>query len=564
MKKIFLLVCMAASLTIEAATQVTVAQFISYADTETAYRLRGWITREYNATYGSYYVADASGEILMYNPSNRASFTFGVGDTITIEGVYAKWGSTHEIKAPTIIEVKHPTEEEDDDTIDCSGIDYNQTYVDFETAFACGWDNWIGKTLTFMNGFYLCDRDNNIVAPSRLRAPEEYGEEGTKAYENAVTRNANMQCQLTGLSFESGCRLGAMIQSGLQAKVVAANQLQALNTPPVNYWLFLSPPQRKGGDTLLVCAANLQNFFVTLGGYAGAENETQLERQKTKISKALYAIDADIYALCELEQGPRAATELVSLLNALAGKEQYDWIDEGFTYYDGLMICYIYRTDKVQPYGNYIMPYTSAAMKYREAIQCFEQNSTGERFNLALNHFYAKTSKEDSYRVENMNSLINKFYSATNNDEDILVVGDLNAYTMEESNLKLTRDKGYTDLLMKYAPQGYSYVYNGLVGYLDHAYCNPSMESQVLSAEPCHFNADAYYRMGYKYDTSMSFERYADHDPILITLQLGKKSPTEAIEIQTDKVPATKIIENGRVVIIRGGMRYTVTGIRLQ
>ena len=480
------------------------------------------------------------------------------GDTLTIKAIYSEYNSNPQVASAIYISNRDYVEPAPDP------IDYTKTEVDFATDFREGWDGWIGKTLTFTNDFYLCDTYNKVVAYERLRSPEEYGDNNddtevpTEAYNKAVEHNAWASCTLSGVSFYGEYRGGTIIR-GLQATVTAANQLTATNSPTIIYNELPTVRPDLGAANVVVCAANIENFFVTLGGYAGAGTEANLAVQKAKISKALAHMDADIYALCEVEQGPLAATELVRLLDSIAGKNQYDWVNAGYATYDGLMVCYIYRSDKVQPYGSYLTPYTYAPMKYRMAIQGFEHLESGERFNLSLNHFYAKKSKKDSDRQENMQYLLNKLPSVTS-DPDILVVGDLNAYTNEESNLMLTR-QGYVDLLMKYAPQGYSYVYDNLVGYLDHAYATASMAAQVTKAVPYHLNADTWSKHEYsKGDNSMY--RYADHDPILVGLHFGE-DPT-AIENVKAAEKARKELRNGQIVILRGDQTFTVTGQRVK
>lgn len=436
-----------------------------------------------------------------------------------------------------------------------------QQQVDFDRDFT-DWSEWVGKTVTFTNDFYVSDVSNRVIASHRLRSPEEYGEEGTAAYMAAETQNEHDACYLTGISLRTDCRPGTVIR-GLTAKVTAVNTLQAQSALEIIYNELPTMRPSLGNANVVVCGANIENFFVTLGGYAGASNESQLATQKTKISKALVHMDADIYALCEVEEGPRAAPVLVDAMNQLVGGDDYDWIDAGFDYYDGVMVCFVYRKETIRPYGNYIKPYSYGTYAPREAIQCFEHISTGERFNISLSHFKAKSSSydTDNTRQQNMSYLVNKISTALQNDPDILVMGDLNAYTMEESNLMLSRDEGFVDLLMRDDPTGYSYVYQNLVGYLDHAYCSPNMSPQVTRAVSYHLNADTQKSYGYAYGNT-SMYRYADHDPILVGLRLGNDTK-EGIEATKSFMPAQKEIRNGQIVVIRGGVVYTITGQRL-
>ena len=60
-------------------------------------------------------------------------------------------------------------------------------------------------------------------------------------------------------------------------------------------------------------------------------------------------------------------------------------------------------------------------------------------------------------------------------DPDYLIIGDLNAYAMEDPIAAL-KDAGYTDLIQTFlGADAYSYVYYGQAGYLDHALANASL-----------------------------------------------------------------------------------------
>ena len=383
-------------------------------------------------------------------------------------------------------------------------------------------------------------------------------------YTNAETHNSWATCSLSGVYLRSGARPGTIIR-GLKARVTSANNLQAVETPTIIYNELPTQRPDLGNANVVVCGTNIENFFVTLGGYAGASNETQLNYQKQKISNGLYHINADVYAICEMEQGDRAVPVMVAAMNNLAGADVYDWVNAGFPYADAVMVCFIYRKDKMAPVGNYMSPYSSGTYYYREGIQGFKHLASGEKFVVSINHFKAKSSSYDTdgTRQQNMRNLISKLPDAAAIDPDILVMGDLNAYTNEESNLLLSRDKGYVDLLMRDDPMGYSYVYQNLVGYLDHAYCSPSMAPQVTKAVPYHLNADTQKSYEYSYGNTTMY-RYSDHDPILVGLHLGGEDTPSAIDNESTAVNPQKLMRNGQIIIIRSGVEYTITGARLK
>ncbi len=58
--------------------------------------------------------------------------------------------------------------------------------------------------------------------------------------------------------------------------------------------------------------------------------------------------------------------------------------------------------------------------------------------------------------------------------------------------MNVIRSAGYTDLVARQAGagKGYSYVFSGQSGYLDHALANASLARQVRGAVEWHINAD--------------------------------------------------------------------------
>jgi len=121
---------------------------------------------------------------------------------------------------------------------------------------------------------------------------------------------------------------------------------------------------------------------------------------------------------------------------------------------------------------------------------------------------------------------------------------------MEDPIVALT-SAGYTDLIAAFGgPGAYSYVFDGQLGYLDHALANSSLLPRITGVTEWHINADEVNLFDYNDDIrdpgEASFEResgvlpiYADdalrssdHDPLLIGLNLadpqGDKQDTVA------------------------------------
>ena len=82
-------------------------------------------------------------------------------------------------------------------------------------------------------------------------------------------------------------------------------------------------------------------------------------------------------------------------------------------------------------------------------------------------------------------------------------------------------------------------------------------------AVPYHLNADTpKSKFGYtKGDHSMY--RYSDHDPILVGLKLRGSEGLIENRASTES-SVQKILSNGQIIIIRGGVEYTITGQKVK
>ena len=155
--------------------------------------------------------------------------------------------------------------------------------------------------------------------------------------------------------------------------------------------------------------------------------------------------------------------------------------------------------------------------KSRPALaQTFEENATGARFTVAVNHLKSKGSACNDIgdpdagdgqgncsgtRTRAAQALVD--WLATDptgsGDPDFLIMGDLNSYAQEDpiDAIKAGSDDtagtgdDYVNLIAAY--QGlyaYSYTFDGQAGYLDHALANASMSAQVTGAADWHINSD--------------------------------------------------------------------------
>lgn len=406
--------------------------------------------------------------------------------------------------------------------------------VEFPASFEAGWEQYVGKMVQITTPLYVCGNyyDSLILATERLYVPEEKAvglANGDSTQYWAIKKSnrekiISLSCNIRNYEV----RTGAVVKN-LQARVVAPGKLVTGATPKfINNKPEPKPKMPKKG--LLVCAANIQNYFYDLGGYAQRKTtKKQQVMQTQKICKAFKQIDADIYALCEIQKGDSAAQMLVDAMNKIAKKERYAYVSHGWSNSDMISCGYIYRMDKVRPYGDLQYAYKDTTSHYRYRLMAcgFEEIESGEKFVLNVNHLRSKRgtgAESNEKRMANVDSLLVMLDKIEQEqlfgDSDVLLVGDYNAYTQEEPIQTLVR-AGYADMVMRDDSTGYSYVYHSEAGYLDRVFASESMAKQVKNVAVYHLNADYFYSRGFKRGLDDTMYRYADHDPILVRVELS-------------------------------------------
>jgi uncharacterized protein len=332
------------------------------------------------------------------------------------------------------------------------------------------------------------------------------------------------------------------------------------------------------GGRLTVTSYNVLNYFATIDTTAssssgpcgpsgtldcrGADSEQERVRQLTKIVAGLEEIDADVAGLIEIENDEGLATEqIVEALNETTAPGTYDAVDTGYIGTDAIKVALVYQPGSVTPVGDYEIFDSSDDPRFDDSrnrpvlIQTFEENATGARFTVAVNHLKSKGSPCDAVGdpdlgdgqancnlTRTMAAEALADYLATDptgsGDPDLLVMGDLNAYAKEDP-IRALEAAGYTDLLAAFEGDDvYTYVFDGQLGYLDIALANADLVGQVTGATAWNINADEVPLFDYNDDVrdvgEASFERessalplYApdelrssDHDPVVVGLDL--------------------------------------------
>jgi predicted extracellular nuclease len=405
--------------------------------------------------------------------------------------------------------------------------------VKFPESFADGWDQYVGEMVQITTPLYVCGNyyDSLILSPERLYVPEEraYGLADGDSTEYWAIKKANrenslrLSCKITNYKV----RTGAVLKN-LTARVVAPGKLVTGAAPTfLNNKPEAKPKMPKNG--LLICATNIQNYFFDLGGYAQRKTTKKQQLLQTeKICKAFQQIDADIYALCEIQRGDSAPQMLVDAMNAMAKKEKYAYVSDGWDNQDMISCGYIYRKDRVRTYGEMVHGYadTASHYHYRLVAMGFEELSTGEKFVLNINHLRSKRgtgAESNEKRMANVDSLLVMLDKIEGeqmfDDADILLVGDYNSYAQEEPIQTIVR-AGYADMIVRNDSTSYSYVYHSEAGCLDRVFASETMAKQVQKVAVYHLNTDYFYSRGFKRGLDDTMFRYADHDPVLISVKL--------------------------------------------
>ena len=316
-----------------------------------------------------------------------------------------------------------------------------------------------------------------------------------------------------------------------------------------------TPPDM--GGSLKVASFNVLNYFNgdgSGGGFPtsrGADTLIEFNRQRGKIIPAIVALNADVVGLMEIENDGDGALsaiqDLVSGLNTATAPNTYAFVAEPAPGGDEIKVALLYQPARVTPIGaaiNYQIdtPAYPALFDRPPLVQRF-QATNGQQFFVIVNHFKSKGScpagasdPDADYgqgcwnvkRVAQATELINFIATLQPIDPDVIVIGDLNSYGVEDPIVAL-KNGGLIDQVAARVPAAdrYSYVFDGQAGYLDHALSTVSLNSQITGVRHWHINADEPSVIDYNTEfkpqdfyTPTPY-RASDHDPVLIGLALA-------------------------------------------
>jgi predicted extracellular nuclease len=379
---------------------------------------------------------------------------------------------------------------------------------------------------------------------------------------------------------------------------VVDDAFDAYRVQPTRYGTYASVNPRPearpevGGD-VQVASFNVLNYFLTLDAgdnqcgpnldqdCRGANDEGELARQRAKIVSAIAGLDADVVGLMEMENTPgvEPAADLVDGLDEAVGEGTYDFIDTGVVGGDAIRLGFLYKPGAVTPVGEFDVLDSRDDPRFDDTrnrpmlTQTFDTvpaaGAPVERFTVSVNHLKSKgsacTGDPDAgdgqgncnlTRTAAAEAIADHLASdpTGSGDPDHLLIGDMNSYDHEDP-IRAFVTAGYQDLVKRFGGEhAYGYVFDGMVGYLDHALASPSLDGQVTGASEWHINADEPDVLDY--DTSFKPGavdalyapdrfRSSDHDPVLVGLDLVSTGLAAEVDPVKPKVgkPATVIVD---------------------
>lgn len=497
-----------------------------------------------------------SNGIFVYDPTPDG---IALGQRVSVTGIVDEFNGTTEITNASY-------------TVLGTGT-VQPTAVGLPIATAATWERYEGMFLRFPGQLTVTGNENwaqygeLYLAPERLVAPTEHidpndanasGTTSTGTSNAAAVNAAALVNDRSYILLDDGrtnsfptptpwadaqgtLRAGSTIQDlqGVLHYAYSAYRLEPVG--PVQFQYDARPTVPQVGGSLKAASLNVLNYFTTLGDW-GAANVGELNRQRTKLVAALQALNADVIALCELENTDDAWNDLLNGLNIAMGAGTYAGMEEdGFG--NGTRTVIFYKPGTLTPVTQLYWLNTGIFQR-PHLTQGFEVNSTGSRFLFSTMHLRSKLCDNaegadldqgdgqgcfnDNRRAQ-ANALV-QHWSGLRSSTGIaaqLIMGDYNAYG-EEDPIDVLRGSGLVRLI---EAGEHTHSYNGTYGSLDHAFATATMQSQVTGARVWHINSDEPEAFDYSDENIARFQanafRCSDHDPLLIGFTGGAVGVSE-------------------------------------
>jgi len=498
---------------------------------------------------------------------------------------------------------------------------------------------FIGALTVNGNG-YLGDRGELVLGNGRLETPTNRYRPGAEANALAAANERNMvvlddnlfttPAHIPYLFQDQTVRAGDTVNDLVGVLDFGATgggggwyKLQPTETPTFSRTNVREDAPVVAPGNVRVASANVLNFFTTFtnggdasgatsgkgctvgssttaGNCRGADNMAEYIRQRDKIVNELKAMNADAVGLMEIQNnGDTAVGYLVDALNAATAAGTYAYVPKpAATGTDAIRVAMIYKPAKLSLVGGALSDNDSINNRPPMA-QTFKVNSNGARFSLVVNHLKSKgscgggTGNTDSgdgqgcwnaTRVQQAQRLVDVFIPQivqAAGDARVLAVGDFNSYGHEDPIAYMT-GKGMVNELERFVRGSgklpYSYVFDGMAGYLDHALASSALDAQVAGVTEWHNNADEPEAIDYNLNDTADDPyvnnafRASDHDPVVVSLNLAGTSVDVTSNVKivvsppkgnllTGKFTGTVTVTNTSGAAINGPLQLRLDGL---
>ena len=286
---------------------------------------------------------------------------------------------------------------------------------------------------------------------------------------------------------------------------------------------------------------NLYNLFNGNGkkeGFPtarGAKSYDAYQLQLKKLASAIYAVDPDILALMEIENDGEdefsSIQQFCDYLNKHGDREYEiahthgvigDYPIKTGIIYDPSVVETKYKA-QYHNHPNFSRPSLSQRFIYNDSLE----------FVICANHFKSKGSRnakgldldqkdgQASYnykrtlQAKTLLDIIDSLYF----DENIIVLGDFNAYSQEDPIQSLQSTN-----LNRLVTVNHSYVYKGKKGSLDHVFVSDNFKDHIDQVQTWNINSIYPSWINYSHNLAdSSYLRSSDHNPMVIGVNRYEK-----------------------------------------
>ncbi|WP_040440319.1 ExeM/NucH family extracellular endonuclease [Algicola sagamiensis] len=364
---------------------------------------------------------------------------------------------------------------------------------------------------------------------------------------------------LPGLSSDNTVRSGDTVTS----LIGILGQFDQYQIHPIETVHFTQtnprPRPLEKGDAYRIGVLNVQNYFNGNGqggGFPtprGASTPQELARQTEKLINSIWDSESALVGLVEIENdgfGEHSAiADFTHRFNQRTNQTFQFVRPQGLNRIgdDAITVALLYNTQIFDEVGQAKVLHTFPFDYHNRQplAQSFKNLLTGEIFTVAVNHFKSKRCNNPTGQdrdqqdgqgcwnatrttaAKTLAAWLNTYPTGIQ-DEDILIIGDLNAYSMEDP-VRAIESSGYNNLLKRdKEANNYTYIYDGYAGALDHALATHSLAEKINRISVWHTNSDEPRVLDYNLENKTPSQqqdyysegpfRAADHDMILLDM----------------------------------------------